>query len=123
MATSAPPVVSSARPAAGLGALGAVLIVVAGTFDAEPLYVPGVAFLALAIGAVAWVRIAARGVVVTRVLGGRRVAEDEPLDAILSVRTGKLGIPGGVVLDPMLAARDRDAAATTDAVGARAGGG
>lgn len=121
MASPAPPVVSSARPAAGLAALGVLLVIVAGTFDAEPLYVPGVAFVALAAGAFGWVQLAARGVVVTRVLGGRRVVEDEPLDAILSVRTGKLGLPGGVVLDPMLEARDRDTTAPAAASRASAG--
>ena len=44
------------RPAAGVLVLGVVLVLVAGTFDAEALYVPGVAFVAARRRlAVAWV--------------------------------------------------------------------
>jgi uncharacterized protein (DUF58 family) len=90
------------RPALGIGALGLLLVVVAGTFDAEPLYVPGVAFVALAVVSWAWVALAVRGLRVRRELGARRVAEDEPLDVRIEVRVGRVGLPGGVLVDPLL---------------------
>lgn len=92
------------RPAAGIAALGVLLALVAGTFDAEPLYVAAVAFIALGAVACAWVWLAARGVKVTRQLGVRRVVEEEPLDVRVHVRTGKIGLPGGLVADEMLPA-------------------
>ena len=52
------------RPAAATALLGLVLTLTAATFDAEPLYVPGAAFVALAAGAVLWVVAGARGVLV-----------------------------------------------------------
>ena len=79
---------SGLRPAAGILALGALLVVVAGTFDAEPLYVPGVAFALLAVGSALWVVLAARGVEVTRTLEARRVMEDEPLGVVVEVTGG-----------------------------------
>ena len=90
------------RPAAGLAALGVLLALVAGTFDAEPLYVAAVAFVALAAVACGWVWLSARGVKVKRTVGARRVVEEEPLDVRVHVRTGWLGVPGGVVSDEML---------------------
>ena len=43
------------RPAAATALLGIGLLLVAATFDAEPLYVPGVGFLLLAALSAAWV--------------------------------------------------------------------
>ena len=43
------------RSALGCAALGVLLLVVAGTFDAEPLYVTGAALLLLGAGALAWI--------------------------------------------------------------------
>ena len=76
------------RPAAGTALLGLVLILVAATFDAEPLYVPGVAFVVLAGGAVAWVWVGARGVRVTRKVAAHRALEEEPVEIDLVVRAG-----------------------------------
>jgi uncharacterized protein (DUF58 family) len=90
------------RPAAGLLALGIVLVLVAGTFDAEALYVPGVAFVLLAVLAVAWVVAASRGVTVARTLDARRVAEDEPLGVLVEIAGGRLPLPGGELVDPLL---------------------
>src|SRR3712207_5911544 len=90
------------RPAIGIAALGLLLVLVAGTFDAEPLYVAAVAFIALAAVACAWVVVAARGVRVARTLGSRRVVGDEPLDVRVHVRAGRFGLPGGFVDDEML---------------------
>ncbi|MEA2291286.1 MAG: hypothetical protein QOF17_306, partial [Solirubrobacteraceae bacterium] len=49
------------RSALGCAALGLLLLVVAGTFDAEPLYVTGSALLLLGLGALAWIRAGAWG--------------------------------------------------------------
>ena len=43
------------RSALGCAALGLLLLLVAGTFDAEPLYVTGAALLLLGAGAAAWI--------------------------------------------------------------------
>ena len=43
------------RSAIGCAALGLLLLLVAGTFDAEPLYVTGAALLLLGAGALAWI--------------------------------------------------------------------
>jgi uncharacterized protein (DUF58 family) len=93
---------SDARPAAGAAALGLALVLVAGAFDAEPLWVPGVAFVALALGALAYVRASARGIAVERTLTARRVVEDEPLEVVIEVRAGRLPLPTGALADPLL---------------------
>jgi hypothetical protein len=49
------------RSALGCAALGVLLLVVAGTFDAEPLYVTGAALLLLGAGALAWIGIGGVG--------------------------------------------------------------
>jgi uncharacterized protein (DUF58 family) len=90
------------RSALGIAALGLLLGLVAGTFDAEPLYVAAVAFVVLGGGSALWVVLAARGVSVSRELGARRVVEDEPLDVRVTVRTGRVGLPGGHLADPLL---------------------
>ncbi len=91
------------RGAVGAALLGAALILVAGLFDAEPLYVPGIALLALTAVATAWVRSAARGAHVTRTLAGARVQEDEPLLVEVEVRSGRIAVPAGEVRDTLLA--------------------
>ena len=48
------------RPALATGLLGLVLVAAAMLFDAEPLWVPGVALTAIAVGSVAWVGAARR---------------------------------------------------------------
>ena len=93
------------RSALGIAALGVLLILVGGTFDAEALYVGAVAFLVLGAGAALWVSLAARGVGVSRELGARRVVEEEPLEVRVTVRTGRVGLPGGLLDDPLLDAR------------------
>src|SRR4051812_22073881 len=92
----------SMRPAAGIAGLGVLLVLVAGTFDAEQLWVPAAAFLVLAGGACAWVALAARGVRVTRQVAAGRVVEDEPLDVTISVDAGPVGLPGAMVADELL---------------------
>jgi uncharacterized protein (DUF58 family) len=89
----------------GLACLGLLLVVVAGTFDAEALYVPGVAFVALALASAGWVALAARGVRVSRTLAARRVIEDEVLEVHVRVGVGSVPLPGGV-LDERLLGQD-----------------
>jgi uncharacterized protein (DUF58 family) len=86
----------------GLACLGLLLVVVAGTFDAEALYVPGVAFAVLAPASAAWVALAARGVRVTRTLAARRIVEEEPLEVRVRAGVGKLPLPGGMLEDELL---------------------
>lgn len=91
------------RGAVGAALLGASLILIAGLFDAEPLYVPGIALIVLAALAVVWVRSAARGAQVHRTLGGARVQEDEPLLVEIEVASGRVAVPSGEVRDTLLA--------------------
>ena len=91
------------RPALATGLLGLVLIVTAMLFDAEPLWVPGIALVAVAAGAIAWVALASRGVVVRRTLGATRVVEDEPVSVVLEVRAGVLALPTAQMRDSLLA--------------------
>ena len=54
------------RSAFGCAGLGLLLLLVAGTFDAEPLYVTGSALLLLGAGAAAWISAGAWGASVER---------------------------------------------------------
>ena len=49
------------RSALGCATLGLLLLLVAGTFDAEPLYVTGSALLLLGAGAAIWISAGAWG--------------------------------------------------------------
>ncbi len=66
--------------------LGVALTLLGGAFAVSPLYVPGVALIALAVGAEAGVGIAARFGRVTLELGAAHVEEGRP--AALAVRAG-----------------------------------
>src|SRR5215210_2641667 len=92
------------RPAAATALLGLTLVLSAAVFDAEPLYVPGVALMALAAAAVAWVVAGARGVRVTRTVSARRVQEDEPVAIEVVADAGRLPLPAGDVEDALLPA-------------------
>src|SRR5215217_9758231 len=67
------------RSALGCATLGLLLLLVAGTFDAEPLYVTGSALLLLGAGAAAWIGVGAWGATVRRELDTRSVIEEQPL--------------------------------------------
>jgi uncharacterized protein (DUF58 family) len=67
-------------------------------FDATPLFVPGVAFVLLGVGAPAWVWSLIRLAQVSRRLEQERVVEGDPLEAMIEVRGW---LPGGEVLDPL----------------------
>jgi uncharacterized protein (DUF58 family) len=96
--------VSTARRAAGVTAAGIVLTLAAFAFDTAPLFVPGVAAVVIGVCAPAWVWASARGAHVERRLLAERVVEGEPVEGIIEVRRGRLGLPGGEVLDPLAAA-------------------
>ena len=74
------------RSALGCAALGALLLVVAGTFDAEPLYVTGAALLLLGAGALAWIGAGSIGAQLSREIGVRSVIEEQPLQVELLAR-------------------------------------
>ena len=57
------------RSALGCAALGILLLIVAGTFDAEPLYVTGSALTLLGLGAAGWIAAGAWGSEIERELG------------------------------------------------------
>ncbi|HVE67379.1 MAG TPA: DUF58 domain-containing protein, partial [Solirubrobacteraceae bacterium] len=81
--------------------LGAGFAILGGAFDAEPLFVGGIAFLALGGATLLWVTLAARGARVSRDLTAHRVIEDEPFDVRLAA-TSALPLPGGELVEPLL---------------------
>ncbi len=83
-------------------ALGIALCLSAATFDSASLYVPGVALALLAIVAVAWVLLAARGATITRRAGPHTILEEEPYPLRVEVRSGLAPPPGGELLEPLL---------------------
>lgn len=90
------------RSAIGCAALGLALLLVAGTFDAEPFYVTGAALLLLGAGVAAWIGLGAWGATMHRTLGARSVMEEEPLSVVLEVRAGRFPLPPGYVDEPLL---------------------
>jgi uncharacterized protein (DUF58 family) len=95
------------RRAVGIALAGAALILAAFVFDASALFVGGVAFAVLGVAVPPWIWLAARGASVRRVLEADRVIEDQPLEARIEVRRGRLGLPGGELLDPLAGAAVR----------------
>lgn len=94
-----------ARRAIAVALCGCLLVLVAFVFDASPLFVPGVALVAIGLVAPVWVTACARGADARRVLGAERVVEGEPLEASIEVRRGRLGLPGAEVVDPFAGTR------------------
>ncbi len=90
------------RSAALTVALGIVLLLVAATFDAEPLYVAGAAFALLGLLALAWVLLGGAGVTVERTVAARTALEDQPVEVRLRVRAGLTPLPTGVVEEELL---------------------
>jgi uncharacterized protein (DUF58 family) len=92
------------RPAGITAALGAVLLLVAAAFDAEPLFVGGAAFLLLGAFSAAWVVVGAAGIGAERSVGARTVVEGTAVDVRVKVTAGHVGrLPTGVVDDELLA--------------------
>lgn len=94
-----------ARRAVTVAVVGTLLALVALVFDASPLFVPAVGLFALGVATPAWVWAAARGARTERQLTAERVIEDEPLEATIEVRRGRLGLPGAEVTDPFTGSR------------------
>ena len=90
------------RSAIGCAALGVLLLVVAGTFDAEPLYVTGSALALLGAGAAAWIGAGAWGATVEREISARSVLEEQPLDVRIRAGAGRLPLPPGWIDEPLL---------------------
>jgi uncharacterized protein (DUF58 family) len=90
------------RSAFGCAALGLLLLLVAGTFDAEPLYVTGSALALLGLGAAAWIGAGAWGAHVHRELGRRSVLEEQPLAVTIDAGAGMLPLPPGWIDEPLL---------------------
>lgn len=83
--------------------LGLGLCLVGAAFDSASLYLPGVAFVLVAIVAAAWVRLAAIGARVARAPGPATVVEDEPFQVEAEASLGWLPAPGGELTDPLVA--------------------
>ncbi len=92
---------SSARRGIGVAAVGVILTLLAFTFDAAPLFVPGVAFALIGTLVPAWVYLCAASAHVQRRLLADRAIEGEPVEAMIEVTRGPLGLPGGEVRDPL----------------------
>jgi uncharacterized protein (DUF58 family) len=90
------------RSALGCTALGVLLLLVAGTFDAEPLYVTGAALVLLGAGAAAWIELGAWGATVKRTVAKRSVVEEEPLAVQIEAVRGRLPLPPGWIDEPLL---------------------
>jgi uncharacterized protein (DUF58 family) len=90
------------RRAAATALGSSVLILAAFAFDASVLFVPGVAGLLISSLVPPWVWLSCRGASVRRSLNVERVVEDQPLEARIGVRRGRLGLPGGEILDPLV---------------------
>jgi uncharacterized protein (DUF58 family) len=90
------------RSALGCAALGVLLLLVAGTFDAEPLYVTGSALLLLGAGALIWIGVGGRGARLEREILSRSVIEDEPLHVRIHAASGRLPLPPGWIDEPLL---------------------
>jgi uncharacterized protein (DUF58 family) len=82
--------------------LGVALCLTGATFDTVSLYVPGVALLAIAVGATAWVLLAASGATIVRQTGPHTVLEEEPYPLRVEVTSGRLPPPGGELVEPLL---------------------
>jgi uncharacterized protein (DUF58 family) len=92
--------VGEKRRAAAVILCGAALLLASLTFDAAPLFVCGAGLVLLAIIGPPFSWLAARRGDVTRRLGDGHVVEDQPLEAVLAVRRGRLGLPGAEIHDP-----------------------
>src|SRR5215470_9306378 len=90
------------RSALGCAGLGILLLLVAGTFDAEPLYVTGAALLLLGAGAALWIGLGGLGVTLHRELTARSVIEEQPLQVRIHAKAGKLPLPPGWIDEPLL---------------------
>ena len=89
------------KRAVAVAASGLLLTLVALTFDAAPLFVPGIALIAMGLITPAWIALAASGTTVRRTLHADRVLEGEPVEATIEIKRGPLRPPGLEVVDPL----------------------
>lgn len=89
------------RRALGIAVAGVALTLIAFLFDTSPLFVLGAGLGLLGIATPAWIFLASRGAGIERRLDDRRVIEDEPLEALIEVRVGRLRLPCAEVLEPL----------------------
>ena len=82
--------------------LGTALTVVGLVFGLAAALVCGIALLALALGAVAWVELASIGGRLERRPGPSRLEESEPYPLRIALRRTLLPPPGGELTDPLL---------------------
>jgi uncharacterized protein (DUF58 family) len=93
---------SGSPRAPATAALGAALTLVGLGFGLAAALVCGIALLALAIGAFAWVELATVGGRLERRSGPGRLEESEPYPLRLALRRTLLPPPGGELIDPLL---------------------
>jgi uncharacterized protein (DUF58 family) len=108
MRPSAPAPRMFAARAGAVAVCGGLFALIAFVFDAAPLFVPAVAMLALGLLAPAWVYLAAAGASARRRVVTERVVEEEPFNAVIEVRRGRLGLGGWgsfEVVDPLTSSR------------------
>lgn len=89
----------SARAAVALG-LGFLLTGL--LFGTDSLLVVGLALAALGAAAIAWVRLAAAGTRLLRFTGPATVLEGEPYPLRLELDGGRVPLPGGELVEPLL---------------------
>jgi uncharacterized protein (DUF58 family) len=89
-------------PLAATAALGIGLALAGLGFGSPSLLVPGFALAGLALAAVAWTELAARGLAIKRVSGPARIVEGDIYPLRLDLRRGWLPPPPGVLEDPLL---------------------
>jgi uncharacterized protein (DUF58 family) len=90
------------RSALGCAVLGILLLLVAGTFDAEPFYVTGSALAVLGAGAAAWIGLGSWGASIKRTVDRPSVMEEEALVLHIEARAGKLPLPPGYIDEALL---------------------
>ena len=81
---------------------GVLLCLVAGAFDLTALYVPGIAFGVVGLGAIGWVLLAAQGAKVVREPAPATVQEEEAYPLRLRTSRGVLPAPSGELIEPLL---------------------
>lgn len=92
------------RRAAAVALAGAALVLLALSFESAILFVPGLGLIIVGLIAPAWVASAWRGARLRRVLDVERVVEDQPLEATIEIVSGRLGLPGCRIADPLAGA-------------------
>jgi uncharacterized protein (DUF58 family) len=93
---------SGSPRAPATAALGAALTLAGLGFGLTAALVSGIGLLALAIGAVGWVELAAIGGRLERERGPGRLEESDPYPLRIALRRTLLAPPGGELIDPLL---------------------